>query len=67
MFLLQKSPTHSGAQIAYTNQGLMKTYLKSSLARHEMDDPIALNKQKELDEEEIRKKEEEDENEEENK
>ena len=45
----------------------MKTYLKSSLARHEMDDPIALNKQKELDEEEIRKKEEEDENEEENK
>ena len=44
VFLLQKSPTHSGAQIAYTNQGLMKTYLKSSLARHEMDDPIALNK-----------------------
>ena len=42
IYLLQKSPKNtSGTQ--YTNKGLMKTYLKYSLNKLEMDDPIALN------------------------
>lgn len=39
----------------YTNSGLMKTYLKATFAKMEMDDPIALNNQV-IKEAELRKK-----------
>ena len=39
----------------YTNTGLMKTYLKNTLSKLEMDDPIELNNQV-IKEAELRKK-----------
>ena len=45
IYLLQQSPKQSKLQMKYTNTGLMKTYLKKTLMKMEMDDPIELNKQ----------------------
>ena len=54
IFLLQKnSPQQmTGPSVVhYTNRGLMKTYLRKTLNKLEMNDPIALNNQVRLDEE----------------
>ena len=49
IFLLQKSPQReSASQIDYLNNGLMKTYLKHTMHRLNMDDPISLNKTVEM-------------------
>ena len=46
VFILQKSPMNNLAkQVEYMNDGLHKTYLKQSLSKLKMDDPISLNKQ----------------------
>ena len=45
IYLLQQSPKQGKQQMEYQNTGLMKTYLKKTLIKMEMDDPIELNKQ----------------------
>ena len=59
IFLLQKNSNEQlggSSVVQYTNKGLMKTYLKKSMNKLELNNPIALNNQVRIDEEQARLK-----------